>query len=77
MMNNPGQIAEILVEDWKRACRGIMDNAYLDAMRVEQRYAIEIQRYQKYTVAADGQGHDGHGGLCGQSQLQGSRAVYP
>ena len=29
-----GQIAEILVEDWKRAYRGIMDSAFLDAMIV-------------------------------------------
>ena len=50
-----GQIAEILVEDWKRAYRGIMDSAFLDAMSVKQRYPIEIQRYGKYTVAADGQ----------------------
>ena len=50
-----GQIAEILVEDWKRAYRGIMDSAYLDAMSVEQRYPIEVQRYRKYTVAANGQ----------------------
>ena len=49
------QIAEILVEDWKRAYRGIMDSAFLDAMSVEQRYPIELRRYQKYTVAADGQ----------------------
>ena len=28
------QIAEILVEDWKRAYNGIMDSAYLDAMSV-------------------------------------------
>ena len=49
-----GQIAEILVEDWKRAYRGIMDSAYLDAMSVEQRYPIELGRYQKYTVAAHG-----------------------
>lgn len=49
------QIAEILVEDWKRAYRGIMDSAFLDAMSVEQRYPIEVQRYRKYTVAANGQ----------------------
>ena len=49
------QIAEILVEDWKRAYRGIMDSAFLDARSVEQRYPIEVQRYQKYMVAADGQ----------------------
>ena len=49
------QIAEILVEDWKRGYNGIMDSAYLDAMSVEQRYPIELRRYQKYMVAADGQ----------------------
>ena len=49
------QIAEILVEDWKRAYNGIMDSAYLDAMSVEQRYPIELRLYQKYMVAADGQ----------------------
>ena len=49
------QIAEMLVEDWKRAYRGIMDSAFLDAMSVEQRYPIEVQRYRKYTVAANGQ----------------------
>ena len=30
------QIAEILVEDWKTAYRGIMDDDFLDAMNVEQ-----------------------------------------
>ena len=49
------QIAEILVEDWKKAYRDIIDSAFLDAMSVKQRYPIEIQRYGKYTVAADGQ----------------------
>ena len=51
----PRQDTEILVEDWKRAYRGIMDSAFLDAMSVEQRYPIELRRYQKYMVAADGQ----------------------
>ena len=50
-----GQIAEIMVEDWKRAYNGIIDSAFLDAMSVEQRYPIEVQRYQKYMVATDGQ----------------------
>ena len=49
------QIVEILVEDWKKAYRDIIDSAFLDAMSVKQRYPIEIQRYGKYTVAADGQ----------------------
>ena len=49
-----GQIADILVEDWKKAYRGIMDDAFLDAMSVESRYAIEVRRYPKYIVAADG-----------------------
>ena len=49
-----GQIAEILAEDWKRAYRGIIESAYLDAMSAEQRYPIELSRYRKYTVAAAG-----------------------
>lgn len=32
------QIAEILVEDWQTAYRGIMDDAFLDSMNAEQRY---------------------------------------
>ena len=48
------QIAEILVEDWQIAYRGIIDSAYLDAMSVEERYRRESQRYQQYTVAAEG-----------------------
>lgn len=48
-----GQIAEIVVEDWKNAYRGIIDDEYLDSMSVEQRYQIELQRYQKYMVAVD------------------------
>lgn len=49
------QIAEILVEDWQMAYRGIIDSAYLDAMNVEQRYQREVQRYGIYTVAAAGE----------------------
>ena len=48
------QIAEILVEDWQKAYRGIMDDAFLGSMNVSQRYEIEVKRYQKYVVAADG-----------------------
>ena len=48
------QIAEISVEDWKTAYRGIIDSAYLDSMSVEERYQREAQRYQNYIVAADG-----------------------
>ena len=48
------QIAEILVEDWKTAYRGIIDSAYLDSMSVEQRYQREVQRYRQYMVASDG-----------------------
>jgi len=47
------QIAEILVEDWKKAYRGIMDNEFLDSMSVDNRYEIEIKRYEKFIVAAD------------------------
>ena len=46
------QIADILVEDWKRAYRGIIDSDYLDSMSVEERYRRELQRYQIYRVAA-------------------------
>ena len=47
------QIAEILVEDWQKAYRGIMDDDFLDTLSAEQRYPIEIKRYQKYTVAVE------------------------
>ena len=47
------QIAEILVEDWQTAYRGIIDDDYLDSLDAEQRYRIEIRRYQKYTVAVE------------------------
>ena len=45
------QIAEIVVEDWKNAYRGIIDDDYLDSMSVEERYQRELQRYQIYMVA--------------------------
>ena len=48
------QIAEILVEDWQTAYRGIIDSAYLDAMDMEERYRREVQRVRIYTVAAAG-----------------------
>ena len=48
------QIADILVEDWKTAYRGIIDDGFLDAMSVEERYQRELQRYQIYRVAAAG-----------------------
>lgn len=48
------QIAEILVEDWQTAYRGIMDDDFLDSLSAAQRYQIEIGRYRKYVVAADG-----------------------
>ena len=47
------QIAEIMVEDWQTAYRGIMDDDFLDSLSAAQRYQIEIKRFQKYTVAAD------------------------
>ena len=47
------QIAEILVEDWQTAYRGIMDDDFLDSLSAAQRFEIEIKRYQKYVVAAD------------------------
>ena len=48
------QIAEICVEDWQKAYRGIIDDAYLDSLSADTRYEIEINRYQRFTVAADG-----------------------
>ena len=48
------QIAEILVEDWKIAYRGIIDSDFLDSMDAEERRQREITRYQIYTVAAAG-----------------------
>lgn len=48
------QIAEILVEDWQTCYRGIIDDAWLDAMSVEERTQREARRYRIYTVAADG-----------------------
>ena len=46
------QIADILVEDWKKAYQGIIDSDYLDSMNVEERYQRELQRYRIYRVAA-------------------------
>ena len=48
------QIAEILVEDWQKAYRGIMDSDFLDSMNVESRCEIEAKRIDKYIVAAEG-----------------------
>ncbi|MBO4927424.1 MAG: GNAT family N-acetyltransferase [Clostridiales bacterium] len=48
------QIAEICVEDWKEAYRGIIESDYLDSLSVDQRYEIEVKRYEKFIVAADG-----------------------
>ena len=48
------QIAEILVEDWQTAYRGIMDDDFQDSLSAAQRYEIEIRRCQQYVVAADG-----------------------
>ena len=48
------QIAQILVEDWKTAYRGIIDDAYLDSLNVSERYEREVRRYENYTVAAIG-----------------------
>lgn len=54
MQEDAWQIADILVEDWKMAYRGIIDSEYLDSMSVEERYPRELQRYQIYRVAAVG-----------------------
>ncbi len=48
------QIADILVEDWKIAYRGIIDSDFLDSMNVEERYQRELQRCRIYRVAEVG-----------------------
>ena len=48
------QIAEIIVEDWQKAYRGIVDDAFLDSLSVDRRYDLEINRVGKFVVAADG-----------------------
>ena len=48
------QIAEICVEDWKKAYRGIIDSGFLDSRSVEKQYETEIKRYQSNVVATDG-----------------------
>jgi len=45
------QISEIILEDWQIAYRGIIDSDYLDSLKIEDRYNLEINRYQKYIVA--------------------------
>ena len=52
-------IAEILVEDWQTAYRGIIDDTWLDAMDVEERTQREARRYRLYTVAEDANGVQG------------------
>ena len=48
------QISEIIVEDWQKAYRGIIDDAFLDSLNIDERYEREAGRYQVYVVAADG-----------------------
>ena len=52
--NDVASIAEILVEDWKIAYDGIIDRDFLDSMNAEERYHIEVKRYDKQFVATDG-----------------------
>ena len=47
-------IAEICVEDWKIAYKGIIGDDFLDSMNVDDRYRIEVKRYDKQFVATDG-----------------------
>lgn len=47
------QITQIIVEDWKKAYRGIIEDDYLDSLDVDKRYEIEVKRYDKYIVACD------------------------
>lgn len=47
------QIAEIVVEDWKKAYVGIIDKGWLDSMSVESQCQKEINRVHKCTVAVE------------------------
>ena len=47
------QIAEIVVEDWKTAYKGIIDDDYLESLSAGQRYDREMQLYPRYMVAVD------------------------
>ena len=47
------QIAEIIVEDWQTAYRGIIDDEYLDSLSVDERHQRELKRYGQYKVAVD------------------------
>ena len=44
-----------MINGWDTAHWGIIDDAFLDPMSADQRYEIEIKRYQKFIVAADGE----------------------
>ncbi len=47
------QIAGIIVEDWKTAYRGIMDDDFLDLLTIEQEYRKDLRRYWEYEVAEE------------------------
>lgn len=47
------QIAEIVVEDWKTAYKGIIDDDYLESLSAGKRYDREMQLYPRYMVAVD------------------------
>ena len=47
------QIAQIIVEDWQIAYKNIIDDEYLSSLNVNNRYDIEVKRFDKYIVAAD------------------------
>ena len=57
------EIAEICVEDWKKAYRGIIDDDFLDSKSVDRQFDIEIKRYQENIVATDGNGILGYAWL--------------
>ena len=46
-------IAGIIVEDWQIAYKNIIDDEYLSSLNVNNRYDIEVKRFDKYIVAAD------------------------
>ena len=47
------QISEIVVEDWKIAYKGIIDDDFLESMNAEKQYEKEIKRYKNYVVAVN------------------------
>ena len=67
------QISEIIVEDWQKAYRGIIDDAFLDSLNIDERYereagiSVGISLGNKVYIDAVGHGFDGREVLKGIS----------